>query len=97
MEFSEYLTKNGFNIIPISEKDQLQYGCNMLNLGNGTCIAVNEKTARQIVRSPFFSGRMEFLDFSSITAMYGAVHCASQVIFRKKVPPVPEKPLIDAS
>eukprot|EP00188_Purpureofilum_apyrenoidigerum_P001276 Plantae.Rhodophyta-Purpureofilum_apyrenoidigerum.ctg16859.p1 GENE.Plantae.Rhodophyta-Purpureofilum_apyrenoidigerum.ctg16859~~Plantae.Rhodophyta-Purpureofilum_apyrenoidigerum.ctg16859.p1 ORF type:complete len:437 (-),score=92.87 Plantae.Rhodophyta-Purpureofilum_apyrenoidigerum.ctg16859:255-1502(-) len=84
VELSEYLIKNGFNIIPVKAEDQLCYGCNVLNLGGGTLIAVNKKVARQIVRSKHFNGRIEFVDFSSITAMYGAVHCASQVIYRSK-------------
>lgn len=85
MEFSTFLKHNGYDIIEISEKDRVQYGCNLLNLGNGTLISVNEKVARKIVHSPFFNGRIEVLDYSAITAMYGAVHCTSQVICREKV------------
>ncbi|KAJ8907554.1 hypothetical protein NDN08_007665 [Rhodosorus marinus] len=83
MEFSAYLQENGFTIIPVRDKDQLQYGCNSLSLGNGRILAVNEKVAREIVRTPNFDGTIDLVDFSAITAMYGAVHCASQVICRE--------------
>mmetsp|Transcript_41849 Transcript_41849/g.164086 ORF Transcript_41849/g.164086 Transcript_41849/m.164086 type:complete len:85 (+) Transcript_41849:143-397(+) len=82
MEFSAYLQENGFTIIPVRDKDQLQYGCNSLCIGNGRILAVNEKVARDIVRTPNFDGTIDLVDFSAITAMYGAVHCASQVICR---------------
>eukprot|EP00871_Galdieria_phlegrea_P001982 jgi/Galph1/2785/GphlegSOOS_G1439.1 len=83
VEFSEYLREKGFSIIPVSLKEQLQYGCNILNLGNGNIVAVHPTTARRIARDPSFSGNVEYIDMSSITAMYGAAHCASQVVFRK--------------
>jgi hypothetical protein len=34
------------------------------------------------VRSPHFRGDVRTIDFSSITSMYGSVHCASQVVRR---------------
>jgi hypothetical protein len=36
--FSQYLRENGFNIIPLSAQDQLEYGCNVLNLGNSNIV-----------------------------------------------------------
>eukprot|EP00906_Rhabdomonas_costata_P030672 RCo043365 len=84
VEFSEYLTEKGFHIIPVSPQAQLAYGCNVLNVGNQNVIAVNAQTAREIVRSPHFKGDVKFLDFSQITNMYGAVHCASQVVKRSE-------------
>ncbi|KAA8500005.1 Arginine deiminase [Porphyridium purpureum] len=82
IEFSQYITEQGFNIIPVSGEDQLKYGCNVLNLGNGLIIAVHKKTAREISRSPFFRGQIKLIEFRAITSMYGAVHCASQVVLR---------------
>jgi hypothetical protein len=40
--------------------------------------------APQIVKHPSFKGEVRVIDFSSITSMYGSVHCASQVV--KRVP-----------
>ena len=83
VEFSQYLKNRGFNIIPVSGEDQLNYGCNLLNVGDGNIISIEKNTARKIALSPHFNGTIEFLDFSGVTAMYGGVHCASQVISRR--------------
>ena len=83
VEFSAYVRANGFKIIPVSSAQQLAYGCNVLNLGHSNIIAVHEETARVIAQSPHFRGRIRYHDFSSITSMYGAVHCATQVVRRR--------------
>lgn len=82
VEFSLYVRQNGYNIIPIDGKDQLEYGCNALNLGGGRVLSVHQKTAREIARSPYFQGDVQFMPFDAVTAMYGAVHCCSQVVQR---------------
>lgn len=41
VEFSQYMTDNKYHIIPISQSEQLKYGCNCLNLGNGNLICIN--------------------------------------------------------
>eukprot|EP00184_Porphyridium_aerugineum_P008023 CAMPEP_0184691852 /NCGR_PEP_ID=MMETSP0313-20130426/568_1 /TAXON_ID=2792 /ORGANISM="Porphyridium aerugineum, Strain SAG 1380-2" /LENGTH=475 /DNA_ID=CAMNT_0027149621 /DNA_START=101 /DNA_END=1528 /DNA_ORIENTATION=- len=82
IELSQYVREQGYHIIPISGKDQLEYGCNVLNLGDGHIISVHRKTAREISRSSHFRGEITLVDFKSVTAMYGAVHCASQVVYR---------------
>uniref|UniRef100_A0A7S0ZC49 Arginine deiminase n=2 Tax=Timspurckia oligopyrenoides TaxID=708627 RepID=A0A7S0ZC49_9RHOD len=82
VEFSKFIREEGYNIIPISGEDQLKYGCNVVNLGEGRIISVHKKTARDISKSEYFSGSIQYLNFSSVTAMYGAVHCASQVVVR---------------
>ncbi|KAL4439030.1 hypothetical protein ABPG77_006967 [Micractinium sp. CCAP 211/92] len=82
VEFSQYMRDNGYHIIPIKPKHQLEYGCNILNLGNERIISVHMETARQIVQSPHFYGDVQCIDYSPITSMYGAVHCSSQVVKR---------------
>lgn len=82
VEFSAYMRANGFHIIPIPAKDQLEYACNVLNLGGERIISVHAPTARTIVRSPHFNGDVQCIDYSPITSMYGAVHCSSQVVKR---------------
>jgi N-dimethylarginine dimethylaminohydrolase len=42
VEFSMYLKSKGYNIIPLSRKEQLEYGCNAINLGNGRIVACNQ-------------------------------------------------------
>ncbi|KAK9805881.1 hypothetical protein WJX73_000501 [Symbiochloris irregularis] len=82
VEFAAYMRDNGFHIIEIDGADQLLYGCNVLNLGDGKVISVHSGTARQIVRDPHFHGDVQVVDFTPITSMYGAVHCSSQVVKR---------------
>lgn len=83
VEFSQYLRDNGFNIIPVEPQHQLEYACNILNLGDQRIISVHPEAARKIVRSPFFTGDVQCIDYSPITSMYGAVHCSSQVVKRR--------------
>lgn len=84
VEFSKYMKDKGYDIISVPGKEQLNYGCNALNLGNGYIISIEKNTARLISRAACFSGTVEYLDFSAVTSMYGGVHCASQVVLRKK-------------
>ncbi|MEW5307832.1 MAG: hypothetical protein WDW36_010207 [Sanguina aurantia] len=84
VEFSEFVQSEGYHIIPITHEEQLAYGCNVLNLGNSRIISVHAASARKIVKSPHFKGDVQVIDFSSITSMYGSVHCASQVV--KRIP-----------
>merc|ERR1739848_178948 len=67
VEFSRYLSEKGYNIV---------------NLGNSRILSCHAPTARKICRSPHFSGTMEYLDYSAITAMYGALHCSTQIVKR---------------
>ena len=83
IEFSEYVRSQGYEIVEITGKDQLKYGCNVLNLGKGDIISIEKHSARQIAQSEKFTGIIEYLDFSGVTSMYGGVHCASQVIQRE--------------
>lgn len=82
VEFRQYMVDNGYHIIPIKSKHQLEYGCNCLNLGNERIISVHMETARQLVQDPHFTGDVRVIDYSPITSMYGAVHCSSQVVKR---------------
>jgi len=82
VEFSVFMEGEGFSIIPIKHDHQLAYACNVLNLGNGRIISVHAPSARQIVKHSAFKGDVQVIDFSSVTSMYGSVHCASQVVRR---------------
>lgn len=83
VEFSAFLILRGFTIIPVTAEEQLEYGCNVLNLGNGRLISTESESARRIATHSAFTGTVEYLDFSAVTAMYGGVHCASQVVQRR--------------
>ena len=45
-------------------------------------MSVHAPSARAIVKHEAFKGDVRVIDFSSITSMYGSVHCASQVVRR---------------
>ena len=82
VEFSRYLRDAGFNIVPISREHSMAYGCNVLNLGDSVVLASHAETARQLVRCPAFHGRVQVVSFHDVTAMYGGLHCSSQVVRR---------------
>ena len=84
VEFASYMSSEGYSIIPIPGAHQLQYACNVLNLGGSRIVSVHAPSARQIVQHPAFKGDVRVIDFSSITSMYGSVHCASQARARRR-------------
>lgn len=79
------MQNEGYSILPVSGEAQLGYGCNCLNLGAGRIVSVHMDTARKIVNFEGFKGQVQYIDFSHITSMYGAVHCGSQVVMRESV------------
>ena len=79
MEFGEYLTRNGFHIIPASEQMADDLGINFINMGDGQLICPDEAMAEQIESFPHFHGKVHHLDYREVCKMYGAVHCTTQV------------------
>jgi arginine deiminase len=82
IEFSAYLREAGFHIVPLSRQASLEYGCNVLNLGDSNVLSCHAESARQLVRCPAFHGRVQMVEFGDVTSMYGALHCSSQVVRR---------------
>lgn len=82
VEFSRFLSGEGFDIVEVSSEEQLRYGCNVLNMGLGDVICTDRDSGRRIAESDEFKGTIEYLDFSAVSSMYGGVHCASQVVRR---------------
>jgi len=72
VEFSRFLAEEGYHIVPISRQHQLEYACNVLNLGDSTLLSCHPETARQLVRCPQFHGTVQLLEFGAVTSMYGA-------------------------
>ncbi|KAF2078141.1 hypothetical protein CYY_000525 [Polysphondylium violaceum] len=83
IEYSKYLIQEGFDLVYASDQNQKDYGCNGLNIGNGKFIVVDKATAKTIARSTKTNNQLLFVDFRTVTKMYGSVHCCSQVISRK--------------
>jgi len=40
VELVKYLLDNQITLIPVSEENQINYGCNGLNLGNGRILSI---------------------------------------------------------
>jgi arginine deiminase len=89
MPFGAWLKKEGFTIVKASHQQQARYFLNFLHLGrdkhgHNKILAINPDVEHAI-RDAGFVGRIETIDFGPITAMYGGVHCATQVL-RKPSP-----------
>ena len=84
VEFAHYLKGRGYNLITVTSEEQLKYACNVVNLGKSTILSCHMPTARKICRSHAFKGTVEFVPFTAITAMYGALHCSTQIVKRVK-------------
>ena len=82
VEFGAFLRGEGYTIVPISAEEQLAYACNILNLGGGCVLSCHEDSARKLARTREFTGNVHYVEFDQITAMYGALHCSSQVLLR---------------
>ena len=82
VEFARYLKEKGFHIIEISREAQLDYACNVLNLGDSTLLTSHAAAARQIVRCPQFHGSVQVIEFGAVHSMFGGMHCSSQVVRR---------------
>eukprot|EP01132_Coremiostelium_polycephalum_P007952 gene7952-9782_t len=83
IEFSKYLVQQGFDLVKVTDQNQKDYGCNGLNIGNGKFIVVDKATAKAIARKSNTSSQLLFVDFRTVTKMYGSVHCCSQVVSRR--------------
>merc|ERR1711934_1231168 len=48
IEFSRYLGEEGYEIISVTAEEQLQYACNVVNLGKSRILSCHAPTARKI-------------------------------------------------
>ncbi|GAM26969.1 hypothetical protein SAMD00019534_101440 [Acytostelium subglobosum LB1] len=83
VEFSQYLIEQGYELLYVTDQNQKDYGCNGLNIGNGKFIVVDQATAKTVARKTSSSVKLLFVDFRTVTKMYGSVHCCSQVVSRR--------------
>lgn len=69
----EYLIDNRYDVIPLSTESHYKYGCNILELNNGTILVQDEESHKKIKNSIF-------VEFNEIHNMYGGIHCATNMI-----------------
>jgi arginine deiminase len=69
----EYLIDNRYDVIPLSTESHYNYGCNILELHNGTILVQDEESHKKIKNSVL-------VKFDEIHNMYGGIHCATNMI-----------------
>lgn len=82
VEFSQYLRDQGYEVVPIPEECQRGYGINFVNLGNSHLVCCDQKTKALLEAHPQFradGGRVTYMPYDGVTAMYGGPHCSSQL------------------
>jgi arginine deiminase len=79
--FEDFLKSEGYNIIPITHDEQMDYMINFLNLGDNSIVTVNENLEKKL-RDHGSQVRVKYVEFKAVRQMYGACHCATQA-FRK--------------
>jgi len=83
IEFSKYVSDEGYKIIKATNEQQEKYGINFLNLGDSNLITVDESTSRSLIKSKMIKGNIDLIDYNAFVKMYGSVHCCSQVLSRE--------------
>lgn len=79
MEFAEYMNRiANFKVLPIHCPDG-SFACNILNLGRGRVLASYRPTVDKLRRSGLVS-YAEYVEMSELNAMYGSLHCATQIV-----------------
>ncbi len=83
--FQDWLeTDLGFQLIPVSRADQNRYAINFLAVRANRIMAIDgaSRAYKQALRERGVDAT--WMDFSALTAGYGAAHCMTQVIRREK-------------
>lgn len=79
MDFEEFLVMEGFRVIKVSHEEQSDFMINFLNIGNGKIISPN-KEMKKFLEKNGSKVEAKYVEFSEVTKMYGAFHCATQAI-----------------
>jgi len=69
-------------VIAVPEECQRGYGINFVNLGNSHLVCCDEQTKALLEAHPQFAadgGRVTYMPYDGVTAMYGGPHCSSQL------------------
>ena len=78
--FVEFLTKQGFSIIPIKLEDELHYANNYLTIGPRHIMAVGNQSEELQQALAEHGVNVEWIPLETIIKGYGAAHCMTQVI-----------------
>jgi arginine deiminase len=78
--FVEYLTEQGFTIIPISQADELHYANNFLTIAPRHIMAVGNQSQQLQDALAAHGVKVEWIPLETLIKGYGAAHCMTQVI-----------------
>ena len=78
--FVEFLTKQGFTIIPIKLEDELHYANNYLTIGPRHIMAVGNQSKDLQEALAKHGVNVEWIPLETLIKGYGAAHCMTQVI-----------------
>lgn len=84
VNFENYLTGAGFNLIPVKNDDQLRYGINFLTVESNTILAIDGVSQEYKDTLTARGVDATWMDFSALTSGFGAAHCTTQVLEREK-------------
>lgn len=82
LNFSNFLMKNGFDLISITKEEQENYGVNFLCVGEDLLIGVEDVSPRYNKLLADNGIESVLLDFTNMTCGYGGPHCTTQVFNR---------------
>ena len=82
--FVEFLREQGFEIIPISERDELHYANNFLTIAPRHIMAVGNQSEELQMSLAKYGVKVEWIPLETLIKGYGAAHCMTQVIRVKR-------------
>jgi arginine deiminase len=83
-DFQAFLEEEmGFELVPVSNEDQLDYGINFLCVGPNRILGIDGVSSTY--KAALKGVRATWMDFSNLTGGYGAAHCCTQVLRRRPV------------
>ena len=84
LSFVEFIRLRGMQIIPIDEADELHYANNFLTIAPRHIMAVGgqSETYQELLRNA--GVQVEWIPLESLINGYGAAHCMTQVLKRKR-------------
>jgi len=77
--FSDFLEKEGYKICYVNLEQQRDYITNFLNIGNNNVISVCKDLEKVCKKYYIDDVLIDYIDFTGVKKLYGAIHCASQV------------------
>jgi arginine deiminase len=82
--FREFLSSKGIDVFEVDEQEQAKFATNLLNLGNKAVIVSLSTNTRVIKELERYGFRVLSAELNKLVNGYGAVHCLTAPVRRKK-------------